>query len=219
MLLHQSIIGLEAQEQMESVGEYPDVVIGCCGGGSNFGGITLPFIGQKLRGEAPKPTRFVGVEPTACPTLSRGEFRYDYGDVAKYTPLIPMYTLGPNFMPPGIHAGGLRYHGMSAIISRLVQDRNVEAMACPQTACFDAARLFANTEGIVPAPESSHAVRVAIDEALKAKEEGRDPAILFCLSGHGMLDMGAYENYLDGKLEDFQLSDAQLQNALAISPA
>jgi tryptophan synthase beta chain len=208
VLLHQTIIGQEAQAQMQMVGDYPDVIIGCCGGGSNFGGIALPFVGEKLRGEAKKDIRFVAAEPSACPTMTRGEFRYDFGDVAKYTPLVPMYTLGHTFMPAGIHAGGLRYHGMSAIISQLVRT---------QTVCFSAAELFAKTEGLIAAPESSHAIRAAIDEALKAKAENKEKTILFCLSGHGFLDLAAYENYIDGKLTDYELPDDVLQAALAES--
>lgn len=204
VLMHQTVIGLESQAQMKEVDDYPDVVIGCCGGGSNFGGIALPFVGEKLRGEAPKNTRFVGVEPAACPTMTKGELRYDYGDVAKYTPLVMMHTLGHEFMPAGIHAGGLRYHGMSAIISRLVRDKVVEPVAFHQTACFDAARVFVQAEGIVPAPESSHAIRAAINEALAAKAEGKERTILFCLSGHGFLDLGAYEEYVQGNLIDFE---------------
>jgi len=217
VLLHQTVIGLEAIDQMQLAGDYPDIVIGCCGGGSNFGGIALPFIGQKLRGEAKKDTQFLGVEPAACPTLTRGEYRYDFGDVAKYTPLVSMYTLGHNFMPPGIHAGGLRYHGMSAIISKLVKDGMIDAKAYAQNACFAAAGLFAQTEGIVPAPESSHAIRAAIDEAILAKAQNKEKSILFCLSGHGFLDLGAYEAFLDGKIKDFDLSDEELQSALDAS--
>jgi len=217
VLLHQTVIGQEAIAQFDIVGDYPDVVIGCCGGGSNFGGIALPFVGQQLRGEAKKKTRFIGAEPAACPTMSRGEFRYDFGDVAKYTPLVEMYTLGHNFMPAGIHAGGLRYHGMSAIVSRLVKDGIVDPIAYTQNACFSAADLFAKTEGIIPAPESSHAIRAAVDEALKAKVANEEKAILFCLSGHGFLDLGAYEAYLDDKLVDYELPEAELQLALANS--
>ncbi|HEY3329771.1 MAG TPA: TrpB-like pyridoxal phosphate-dependent enzyme [Capsulimonadaceae bacterium] len=217
VLLHQTVIGQEAISQFGIAGDYPDVVIGCCGGGSNFGGIALPFIGQQLRGEAPKKTRFVGAEPAACPTLTRGEFRYDFGDVAKYTPLIEMHTLGHNFMPAGIHAGGLRYHGMSTIISRLVQDGIVDPVAYTQNACFSAADLFAKAEGIVPAPESSHAIRAAIDEALDAKAKNEERVIVFCLSGHGFLDLASYENYIDGKLVDFELPEDVLQAALADS--
>jgi tryptophan synthase beta chain len=204
VLMHQTVIGLESKTQLEEVDDYPDVVIGCCGGGSNFGGIALPFVGDKLRGEAPKDIRFVGAEPSACPTMTKGELRYDYGDVAKYTPLVMMHTLGHEFMPAGIHAGGLRYHGMSAIISRLVKDKIVEPVAFHQTSCFDAAKVFLQTEGICPAPESSHAIRAAINEALAAKAEGKEKTILFCLSGHGFLDLGAYEEYVQGNLIDFE---------------
>ncbi|MDR3707681.1 MAG: TrpB-like pyridoxal phosphate-dependent enzyme [Capsulimonadaceae bacterium] len=217
VLLHQTVIGQEAYEQLKSVDEYPDIVIGCCGGGSNFGGIALPFIGQKLRGEAPKATRFVGAEPAACPTLTRGEFRYDFGDVAKFTPLVEMYTLGHTFMPAGIHAGGLRYHGMSTIISRLAHDGIIEPNAYTQNSCFSAAEIFAKCEGIVPAPESSHAIRAAIDEAILAKAKGTEPTILFCLSGHGFLDLASYESYIDGNLTDFELPEETLQAALAES--
>lgn len=214
VLLHQTVIGLEAQQQLAIAGDYPDVVIGCCGGGSNFGGIVFPFLGEKLRGEAKKNTRFIGVEPAACPTLTRGEYRYDYGDVAKFTPLAKMYTLGHNFMPAGIHAGGLRYHGMSTLISQLAHEGYIDPVAYTQNACFNAAHIFAKSEGIVPAPESSHAIRAAIDEALKAKEENRETVILFGLSGHGFLDLASYENYLEGKLVDFELPEDALRAAL-----
>ena len=214
VLMHQTIIGMEAQGQMAQIGDYPDVVIGCCGGGSNFGGLAFPFLGEKFRGEAKKDVRFIGVEPSACPTMTRGEYRYDFGDVAKFTPLTKMYTLGHNFMPAGIHAGGLRYHGMSPLISQFVHEGYVEPVAYPQLACFQAAELFAKTEGLIPAPESSHAIRAAIDEALKAKEQGRETAILIGLSGHGFLDLGAYENYLDGKLVDYALPEDKLRDAL-----
>ncbi len=218
VLMHQTVIGLEAIAQFALAGDYPDVVIGCCGGGSNFGGLAFPFLGQKLRGEAKKATRFVGVEPAACPTMTRGEYRYDYGDVAKFTPLTMMYTLGHSFMPAGIHAGGLRYHGMSPLVSQLVHERQVEAVAYPQNPVFLAAALFAKTEGLVPAPESSHAIRAAIDEALKAKADNREAVILFGLSGHGFLNLGAYENFLEGKLEDFALPEDELRAALAELP-
>ncbi len=218
VLMHQTVIGLEAQQQMAIAGDYPDVVIGCCGGGSNFGGLAFPFMGEKLRGEAKKDIRFVGVEPAACPTMTRGEYRFDYGDVAKSTPLVKMYTLGHNFMPAGIHAGGLRYHGMSGLVSQLLNEGYMEAVAYPQIPVFEAAALFARTEGLVPAPESSHAIRAAIDEALKAKANNEEKVILFGLSGHGFLDLGAYENYLDGKLEDFALPENELCAALAELP-
>jgi tryptophan synthase beta chain len=214
VLMHQTVIGLEAQQQMTIAGDYPDVVIGCCGGGSNFGGLVFPYLGEKLRGEAKKDTRFVGVEPAACPTMTRGEYRFDFGDVAKSTPLVKMYTLGHTFMPAGIHAGGLRYHGMSGLVSQFLNEGYVEAVAYPQIPVFDAAALFARTEGLVPAPESSHAIRAAVDEALKAKETGEEKVILFGLSGHGFLDLGSYENYLEGKLEDFALPEDELCRAL-----
>ncbi|MFH0990428.1 MAG: TrpB-like pyridoxal phosphate-dependent enzyme [bacterium] len=197
VLLHQTIIGLESKKQMEKAGEYPDVVIGCVGGGSNFGGIVLPFIKDRIDG---KTLRAIAVEPTSCPTLTKGEFRYDFGDVAKMTPLLPMYTLGNEFMPPSIHAGGLRYHGMSPIISRLYKDKLIEAQAYEQQEVFEAAVLFAKTEGIIPAPESAHAIKSAIEEAKRSKLEGTSKAILFNLSGHGHFDMSAYDAYLDGKL-------------------
>jgi tryptophan synthase beta chain len=214
VLMHQTVIGLECIEQMDMIGEYPDVVVGCCGGGSNFGGLIFPFLGQKFRNEARKDTQFIGVEPAACPTLTRGEYRFDYGDVAKTTPLVKMYTLGHNFMPAGIHAGGLRYHGMSGLISQLVNEGHIEAVAYPQNPVFDAAAMFAKAEGIIPAPESSHAIRGGIDAALKAKAENKEKVILIGLSGHGFLDMGAYESYIDGNLSDFELPQSELDKAL-----
>jgi len=196
VLLHQTIIGLESKKQMEIAGEYPDVVIGCVGGGSNFGGIALPFIKDKFEG---KKVRAVAVEPTACPSFTNGEYRYDFGDVAGLTPLLLMYTLGHDFMPPSIHAGGLRYHGMSPILSKLYKDKYIEAQAYTQTDVFEAGVLFARTEGIIPAPESSHAIKSAIEEAKKAKAEGKKKIILFNLSGHGLLDLGSYDAYFAGK--------------------
>jgi tryptophan synthase beta chain len=201
VLLHQTVIGQEAKLQMEQAGEAPDTVIGCFGGGSNFGGLALPYVLDRLAGKGP---RIVAVEPTACPTLTKGRFEYDYGDTAKLTPLVKMYTLGHDFVPPGIHAGGLRYHGASPLISHLVALGHIEARAYPQTPVFDAALQFARTEGILPAPESSHAIRAAVDEALAAREEGRPRTILFCLSGHGHFDLAAYETYLGGQLVDVQ---------------
>ncbi len=197
VLLHQTIIGLEAKKQMEIAGEYPDIVIGCVGGGSNFGGIALPFVKENFEG---KKTRIIAVEPKSCPSLTGGEYRYDFGDVAGLTPLLLMYTLGHDFMPPAIHAGGLRYHGMAPIVSKLFKDRFIEAQAYDQTEVFEAGVLFARTEGIVPAPESSHAIKSAIEEAKKAKDEGTKKVILFNLSGHGLLDLGAYDAYFAGKL-------------------
>jgi tryptophan synthase beta chain len=197
VLLHQTIIGLEAKKQMEKAGVYPDIVIGCVGGGSNFGGIAAPFVKDKIEG---KKIRAIAVEPASCPSLTKGEYRYDLGDVAGMTPLIKMYTLGHDFMPPSIHAGGLRYHGMSAIVSKLYHEKLIEAQAYEQTEVFEAAVLFARTEGIIPAPESSHAIKSAIEEAKKAKLEGTKKVILFNLSGHGHFDMSAYDAYFAGKL-------------------
>ncbi len=197
VLLHQTVIGLEAKKQMEKAGVYPDVVIGCVGGGSNFGGIALPFIKDKFEG---KKIRAIAVEPHSCPTITKGEYKYDFGDVAGMTPLLMMYTLGNNFMPPAIHAGGLRYHGMAPIISKLCKDGFVEAQAYGQVEVFDAAVQFAQTEGIIPAPESSHAIKSAIEEAKRAKIEGAKKTILFNLSGHGHFDMSAYDAYFSGKL-------------------
>jgi tryptophan synthase beta chain len=199
VMLHQTVIGQEAKLQMEMAGEDPEVVIGCFGGGSNFGGLALPYVIDRLKGKGP---RILAVEPAACPSLTKGSFEYDFGDTAKLTPLIKMYTLGHDFVPPGIHAGGLRYHGASPLLSHLVQMGHIEAKAYPQTPVFDAALQFAGTEGILPAPESSHAIRAAVDEALMAREEGKSKVILFCLSGHGHFDLGSYDAYLSGKLQD-----------------
>jgi tryptophan synthase beta chain len=199
VMLHQTVIGQEAKLQMEMAGEDPDIVIGCFGGGSNFGGLALPYVLDRLSGKGP---RILAVEPAACPSLTKGSFEYDFGDTAKLTPLIKMYTLGHDFVPPGIHAGGLRYHGASPLLSHLLNLGHIEAKAYPQTPVFDAALQFAGTEGILPAPESSHAIRAAVDEALMAREEGRSRVILFCLSGHGHFDLGSYEAYRTGKLQD-----------------
>jgi tryptophan synthase beta chain len=199
--LHQTVVGQEAQAQMKLAGEYPDVVIGCHGGGSNFAGIAFPFARDKMHG---KQVRLVAAEPTSCPTLTRGVYAYDFGDTVKMTPVMKMHTLGHDFMPPGIHAGGLRYHGASPLVSQLVAAGLVEAVAYPQRACFEAAVLFASTEGILPAPESSHAIKAAIEEARRADAEGHERVILFNLSGHGHFDLGAYDQYLAGQLEDFE---------------
>ena len=215
VLLHQSIIGLEALKQLTSVGEKADIVIGCCGGGSNFGGIAAPFVRDKLRGA---DTRLIAVEPSACPTLTRGTFAYDYGDTIGLTPMMPQYTLGHAFLPPGIHAGGLRYHGASQIVSQMLKDNLIEARAVGQTAVFDAAVLFARTEGLLPAPESSHAIRAAIDEALICKESGEEKVIVFCLSGNGSLDMTAYDNYLHGGMQDFEYTEEMVGSGLACLP-
>lgn len=213
--LHQTIIGQEVKLQMEMVDDYPDVVIGCCGGGSNFAGIAFPFIPDKLAG---KKVRLLGVEPSACPSLTRGVFAYDYGDVAGMTPLMMMYTLGHNFTPAGIHAGGLRYHGESPLVSQLYHDGLLEAKAYNQKSVFEAAVMFARNEGIMPAPESSHAVRAAIDEALQAKEEGVSRSIVFNLSGHGHLDMAAYDSYFSGAMIDAEISDEAIKESLKSLP-
>ncbi len=197
--LHQTVIGLEAEKQMEMAGEWPDVVIGCFGGGSNFGGISYPFMRHCLCGEH-AGTRFVAAEPEACPKLTKGQFMYDYGDEAGYTPLLPMYSLGHTFTPAGIHAGGLRYHGAGTIASCLLGEGRIEAVDIGQKESFRAGVLFARTEGIVPAPESAHAIAATVREAIRAREEGTPRAILFCLSGHGMVDMAAYDRYLTGDM-------------------
>lgn len=198
--LHQTVIGQEAIQQMEMAGEEPDIVIGCAGGGSNFAGIAFPFIERKIT--QGKKTRIIAAEPAACPTLTKGEMRYDFGDTAGTTPLMMMYTLGSEFMPPSIHAGGLRYHGMAPTVSHAMKLGLIEATAIRQTKAFEAAALFARTEGLLPAPESSHAIASAIEEALKAKEEGQKKVIVFNLSGHGFLDLAAFEAYFDGQLQD-----------------
>lgn len=217
VLLHQTVIGIEAKKQMEMAGDYPDVVVASCGGGSNFAGLAFPFLQDKLTGGR-QGLRCVAVEPEACPTLTRGHFAYDFGDTAGLTPLLPMYTLGHTFMPPGIHAGGLRYHGDSALVSQLYKDKLIEAVALHQRPVFEAAVLFARTEGILPAPESAHAIRAAIDEALKAKEAGEERTILFGLSGHGHFDLAAYDQYLSGQLEDFEYPQSMIDEALQSLP-
>ena len=216
VLLHQTIIGEEAKLQMASVGEYPDVVIGCVGGGSNYAGLALPYMQDKLK--KGKDIDFIAVEPTACPTLTRGPYAYDFGDTGKMTPLLKQYTLGHDFVPPGIHAGGLRYHGVASIIALLVKEGAMRAVAYYQNPCFEAAQIFARAEGIVPAPETSHAIRSAIDEALKCKESGEAKTILFNMSGHGHFDMTAYDAYNAGKLEDYELDEEALKRAEAAIP-
>lgn len=198
--LHQTVIGLEAEKQMEMAGEYPDIVIACFGGGSNFGGLCFPFLRHNLSGE--RSTRFIAAEPAACPKLTEGRFEYDYGDEAGYTPLLPMYTLGHDFTPANIHAGGLRYHGAGTIASQLLKDGLIEATDITQTEAFKAGCLFAEAEGIIPAPESCHAIAATIKEALKCKEAGEQKNILFCLSGHGLIDMAAYDQFLSGNMTD-----------------
>ncbi|HEY9188027.1 MAG TPA: TrpB-like pyridoxal phosphate-dependent enzyme [Bacteroidota bacterium] len=211
VVLHQTIIGEEAKLQMEKFGDYPDIVIGCHGGGSNFAGLAFPFIKDKLEG---KKIRAIAAEPASCPTLTKGIFSYDFGDVSKMTPLLPMYTLGHNFIPPSIHAGGLRYHGASPLVSQLLKDNIIEAQAFTQKEIFSAALLFSKTEGIIPAPESSHAIKCAINEAEKCKEEGTSKTILFNLSGHGLLDMGSYEKYFSNVLEDYDYPEENIKAAL-----
>lgn len=206
--LHQSVIGLEAEKQMAMAGEYPDIVIGCFGGGSNFSGISYPFLRHNFTGE--RNTRFIAAEPESCPKLTRGVFQYDFGDEAGYTPLIPMLTLGHNFAPANIHAGGLRYHGAGSVVSQLIEDNLIEAVDIAQLETFAAATLFAQSEGIIPAPESSHAIAAAIREAKKAKEAGESKVILFNLSGHGLIDMTAYDQYHAGDLVNYQVSDEQV---------
>src|SRR5512139_1314181 len=217
VLLHQTVIGLEALAQMEMANDYPDVVVGCTGGGSNFAGIAFPFIGAQLRGG--RKVRIVAVEPSACPSLTRGTYAYDFGDTAHLTPLTKMHTLGSTFTPPGFHAGGLRYHGMAPLVSHLKQLGLISAVAHHQTKCFDAGVQFARAEGIVPAPEANHAVRGAIDEAIRCREEGVSRAILFNLCGHGHFDMQAYIDYFAGKLEDRQYDEKELAMALAGLPS
>ncbi|MBQ0030229.1 MAG: TrpB-like pyridoxal phosphate-dependent enzyme [Paludibacteraceae bacterium] len=211
--LHQTIIGLEAEKQMEMAGEYPDIVIGCFGGGSNFSGIAFPFMRHSLL--EGKQTRFIAAEPASCPKLTRGQFHMDFGDEAGYTPLLPMYTLGHNFKPAAIHAGGLRYHGAGVTVSQLLKDGLMEAVDIKQLDTFKAAQLFAQTEGIVPAPESSHAICAAINEALKCKEEGKQKTILFNLSGHGLIDMTAYDQYLSGTMTNFELTQEEIDANIA----
>ena len=204
VLLHQTVIGLEAKKQFEKIGLYPDVVFGPCGGGSSFGGIAFPFLADKVAGDKRAETlRLVAVEPTSCPTLTKGAYAYDYGDASGYTPIMRMYTLGHDFMPPGIHAGGLRYHGDSPLVSQLVHEGLLEAMAVPQVSTFEAGVQFARAEGIIPAPEACHGIRAALDEALTCKATGEPKVILFNLTGHGHFDMASYDKYFAGQLEDY----------------
>lgn len=214
--LHQTVIGLEAEKQMEQAGEYPDIVIGCFGGGSNFAGITFPFMRYTLL--EGRKTRFVAAEPASCPKLTRGVFQYDFGDLAGLTPMLPMYTLGHNYMPSNIHAGGLRYHGAGMIISQLMRDGYMEAVDVQETETFRAGLIFAKAEGIIPAPESCHAIAAAINEAKKADEAGEEKVILFNLSGHGLIDMSAYDNYLAGNLVNYSLSDEEINRNISASP-
>jgi len=217
VLLHQTVIGLEAQKQMEMAGDYPDMIIGCTGGGSNFAGIAFPFLGERLRG-GPN-TQFIAVEPSACPTLTKGQFAYDFGDTAHLTPLVKMYTLGSGFVPPGFHAGGLRYHGMAPQISHLTKLGYIDPRSYNQLECFAAGVQFAKAEGILPAPEANHAVKAAIHEAEKCRESGEAKTILFNLCGHGHFDMQAYMDYTGGKLKDLEYDEGEVAMALAGLPS
>jgi tryptophan synthase beta chain len=217
VLLHQTVVGQEAMAQMELANDYPDVIVGCTGGGSNFAGIAFPFLGAQLRGG--RKVRIIAVEPAACPSLTRGRYAYDFGDTGHMTPLAKMHTLGSSFMPPGFHAGGLRYHGMAPLVSHIKELGLIEARAYHQMACFEAGVLFARNEGIVPAPEANHAVKGAIDEAIRCKEEGTAKSILFNLCGHGHFDMQAYMDYFAGKLRDDQYDENELAMALAGLPS
>jgi len=215
VILHQTIVGLETKKQFEKIGEFPDILIGCVGGGSNFGGFACPFIPDKMKN---KDMRIIAVEPIACPSLTKGPFAYDYGDTAKTGPIAKMYTLGHDFIPPRIHAGGLRYHGMAPIISLLYNEKLIEAVAVHQKTVFDAGAIFAKTEGIIPAPETCHAIRVAIDEALECKRTGEKKVIAFNFSGHGFFDLTSYEAYMDGKLLNYEYPDEKIKESLKKLP-
>lgn len=212
VMLHQTVMGLEAKKQMEKISLYPDVVIGCVGGGSNFAGISFPFVCDRIHG---KNVRIVAVEPQSCPTMTRAPFVYDSGDVAMMTPLLPMHSLGHAFVPPPIHAGGLRYHGVAPMVSHAIREGLVEPVALPQTECYRAAVLFAHTEGFIPAPETSHAIAATIREAIRAKEEAKERVILMSWSGHGLMDLSGYQSFFDGKLSDFNPSDMDLRKSTA----
>jgi len=214
VLMHQTVMGLETQKQLEMVDDYPDVIFGCIGGGSSFSGIFWPFYHDRVAKKAPKDVRFVAVEPTACPSITKGEYMYDHGDTARLTPLIKMYTLGHEFIPPPIHAGGLRYHGKAPTLSLLAKEKQVETVAYNQVSVFEAARLFAQTEGIIPAPEPAHAIRAAVDEAIRCRETGEAKTILFLLCGHGYFDMQAYGDYLSGKLEPYEYPEEKVKQAM-----
>jgi tryptophan synthase beta chain len=216
VLLHQTVIGLETIDQMGMAGEEPDVIVGCAGGGSNFAGLAFPWLGQTFRGG--KKYRVIAAEPEAAPSLTRGEYRYDFGDTAQMTPLVKMHTLGHDFVPDPIHAGGLRYHGMSPLVSLLKEQGHIEAQAVHQRKSFEAGVLFARAEGILPAPEPTHAISVVIDLARKAKEEGTSPVILFNLCGHGHFDLSAYERYLSGSMEDFELPQSRIEESMETVP-
>ncbi len=214
VLIHQTVVGLETQKQLASVEEYPDAIYGCIGGGSSFSGLMWPFYYDRVTGKAPKPARIVAVEPTACPSVTKGVYTYDHGDTAKITPLVPMHTLGHDFIPPPIHAGGLRYHGIAPTISRLVSEKQVETVAYNQVEVFDAAKLFMRTEGIIPAPEPAHAIKGVVDEALRCKETGEEKTILFLLCGHGYFDMQAYDEYFAGNLKPYEYPEAKVEASM-----
>lgn len=207
VLMHQTIIGLEAQKQLKSIGEYPDVIIGCAGGGSNFAGISFPFMRDKIHG---KDVKIIASEPTSCPTLTKGPYVYDFADTAQKTPLLPMHSIGHGFVPAPIHAGGLRYHGMAPLVSRLLMDGLIEARAYSQLETFAAGIIFARTEGFIPAPETTHAIACAIEEAKKAREEGKEKVILMNWSGHGIIDLPSYDAFLSGKLDDYAMPDEEI---------
>jgi tryptophan synthase beta chain len=213
VLLHQTVIGLESQKQLEKAGDYPDIVIGCFGGGSNFAGVSFPFLGDNFRDG--KNTRVIAVEPASCPKLTRGKFQYDFGDTVGLTPLLPMFTLGHNFVPAKIHAGGLRYHGAGTIVSQLLRDQLIEAQSVKQLESFEAGMIFARTEGIIPAPETSHAIAAVIREAKQAREEGKQKTILFNFSGHGIIDLAAYDKYFSGELEDHEVTDEEITKSVS----
>jgi tryptophan synthase beta chain len=215
VLLHQTIVGLETKKQLEKIEVEPDILIGCVGGGSNFAGFAFPFVPDKMSG---KDLRIIAVEPIACPTMTKGPFAYDYGDTAKMAPIAKMYTLGHDFVPKPIHAGGLRYHGMAPQVSLLVNEGIVEAVALPQNPVFESAIDFANTEGIIPAPETAHAIRAVVDEAIKCKETGEEKVIVFNFSGHGHFDLSAYDKYLSGGLEDYEYPDEKIKESLKNLP-
>jgi tryptophan synthase beta chain len=212
--LHQTVVGLETQKQLEKVGDYPDSIFGCIGGGSSFSGLFWPFYYDKISGKASKETRYVATEATACPSITKGEYKFDHGDTARITPLIKMHTLGHDFIPPPIHAGGLRYHGIAPTLSILKNENKIETRAYDQLEVFEAAKLFAKTEGIVPAPEPSHAIRGVINEALNCKETGQEKVILFVLCGHGFFDMQAFDDYLQGNLLPYNYPEEEVQNAM-----
>ncbi|HID98543.1 MAG TPA: TrpB-like pyridoxal phosphate-dependent enzyme, partial [Thermodesulfobacteriaceae bacterium] len=216
VLLHQTIIGLETRKQLELAGDTADIVMGCVGGGSNFGGICIPFIKEKLDGK--KNMEIIGIEPKSCPTLTKGLYQYDFGDTAGMTPLMLMYTLGHTFEPPGIHAGGLRYHGDAPLLCNLVKSGLVKARAYTQNPVFEAAVMFARTEGIIPAPETSHVIKGVVDEAVKCRETGEEKCIVFCFSGHGHFDLAAYDDYLEGKLQDYEYPEDKITEALKDLP-